>query len=85
MNKMKTVELNVRGQIVIPQEFRHDLNLNARQTLVVIERDNELVIKKQESVLKNILEKEDFSALSEKSLKKVWDNKKDDVWAKYLK
>ncbi len=84
MNKMKTVELGVRGQIVIPQEFRRDLNLGQHETLVVIERDSELIIKKQQSILKNLQDKERFSILSENALKKVWDNKKDDVWSKYL-
>ena len=84
MNKMKTVELGSRGQFVIPQEFRKDLGLKENSTLVVIEKGRELVIKKQDAVLQKLGEIERISTLSEKALKKVWGNKEDDVWEKYL-
>ena len=84
MNKMKTVEIGQRGQVVIPKEFREDLGLKDKSTIVIIENGNELIIKKQSAVLEKIMETERFSMLSEKALRKVWDNKKDDVWEKYI-
>lgn len=79
MNKMKTVEMNARGQIVIPQEFRKDLKLKEDDTLVVFERDEELIIKKQEDVIgKLISDKVFWPDIAEKSLKKIWDTKEED-------
>ncbi|MDP2672197.1 MAG: ribbon-helix-helix domain-containing protein [Nanoarchaeota archaeon] len=38
-----------------------------------------------EKLEKNIKEKAGFLILAEKSMKKIWDNKKDDkIWSKYL-
>jgi len=38
-----------------------------------------------EKLEKNIKEKTGFLILAEKSMKKIWDNKKDDeIWSKYL-
>jgi len=84
MNKMKTVELGSRGQLVIPQEFRKDLDLKEKETLVIIEKGDELILKKQSSVLEKLEEKERLILWSMPALKRVWDNPKDDVWEKYL-
>ena len=80
---MKTVELGARGQFVIPKEFREDLGLKAASTLVIIEKNGELTIKKPDAFIEKF-EAERASAWSEKALKRVWDNPEDDVWAKYL-
>lgn len=84
MNKMKTVELGSRGQLVIPQEFRKDLDLKEKETLVIIEKGDELILKKQSSVLEKLEGKERTSVWSEQALRKIWDNTDDDVWEKYL-
>ncbi len=51
MNKMKTVQLGSRGQLVIPQEFRESLGLKEGETLVLFKVENKLILKKQAAVL----------------------------------
>ncbi len=86
--KIKTVTLGERGQVVIPEEFRIDLKLKKNETLVLIEKNGELIIKKQEAVLRKLSEEDDedffWLKLAEESLKDVWDNEEDNVWSSYL-
>lgn len=88
MNKMKikTVMMNERGVIVIPEEIREDLDLEGRTSLVLIETNNEIIIKKEEDVAKALTHDEDkiWRKLSEESLKRAWE-KEDEVWDKLAK
>jgi len=62
-----TTKMSSRGQIVIPLEMRKDIQKGEK--LIIIKKDNEIIIKKSlpESAL-----------LSEKSFAKTWLNKKED-------
>jgi hypothetical protein len=49
-------------------------------------KDGSLVLQKSEVVSKKLeKEFEHIQALSERSLKKIWDNDKDEIWNDYLK
>ncbi len=88
MNKMKikTVMMNARGVIVIPQEIREDLQLENGASLVLIETNNEIILKKEEDVARALTNHEDkiWKKLSEESLKRAWE-KEDEVWDKLAK
>jgi AbrB family looped-hinge helix DNA binding protein len=62
-----TTKMSSRGQVVIPLEMRHDISEGDK--LIVIRRENEIILKK--SIPENAI-------LSEKSLSKIWLNKKED-------
>ena len=86
---IETIKVSSRGQIVIPDRIRNELNIKEGTKLVLIERGNSIVLEKEDTFLKKInhieLEKLGWLALAESSLKKLWDNKKDnEIWAKYL-
>ena len=85
MIKLKTIQINERGVIVIPEEMREDLGFEGRTTLVLIESGNEIILKKESDVAK-LLSKEDdiWKKLSEESLKRAWE-KEDVVWDKFVK
>ncbi|MCR4369173.1 MAG: AbrB/MazE/SpoVT family DNA-binding domain-containing protein [archaeon] len=74
--------MNNRGQIVIPEEIRNSLGLKGKDTLVLIEKDGEIILRK-ESVVANKIESEDgfWQKISEKSLEGAW-GKEDEVWDK---
>ncbi|MDO8428943.1 MAG: AbrB/MazE/SpoVT family DNA-binding domain-containing protein [Candidatus Diapherotrites archaeon] len=83
--RIRSVVMSDRGQIVIPEEVRQDLNLNGRQALVLIERNNEIIIKKESEVASAVFgktnsfnEKMSSAILSEKKLAKEWLSKKED-------
>ena len=68
-----TTKMSSRGQIVIPIEMRKDINEGEK--LIIIKKDNEIILKK--SIPEDAI-------LSEKSLSKTWMNKKEDETWKNL-
>jgi len=65
-----TTRMSSRGQVVIPLDMREGINEGDK--LIVIRRDNEIILKK--SIPESAL-------WSEKSLAKTWMNKEEDeIW-----
>lgn len=81
IKKLRTVNLNERGQIVIPEDIRKDFGLEEAATLVIMERGNEIVLRKESDVLKLIDEDKFWRLLSREGLESAW-SKEDDVWDK---
>jgi len=80
--RIRTVLMNLRGQIVIPEEMRENLKMKPKEALILIEKGNELILKKESDVAKKILEEDNaWAILSLESLKKAW-GKEDAVWDK---
>lgn len=83
---MKTVKISDKGQIAIPQLIREKMGIYKGDELVLIQLDNKILLEKAEKTEQKV--KEDFKDIlkfSEKSLKKIWDNKEDNIWSNYLK
>ena len=71
----KIIKVTDKGQISLPVGIRDSLDIKQGDELIIIKSNDTLVIKK--------VKKEDFSDLlkhSEKTAKKLWDNKEDEVW-----
>ena len=67
---------------VIPEEMRKSQNLVSKEALVLIEKGNEIVLKKESDVAKQILDEDSaWKILSAETLKKGW-SKEDAVWDK---
>ena len=83
---LKTVSVSEKDQIAIPREIRVLLGIKKGDRLVLTTKNKKLLIQKATNLTKQM--EDDFDDLigySELSLKKLWLNKKDDVWNKYLK
>ena len=65
--EIATTKLSSRGQIVIPEDMRKDLKEGEK--LIVIRKDNEIILKKTV---------DDLALLSEESFAETWLNKKED-------
>ncbi len=65
--QIDTTKMSSRGQVVIPLDMRHDIKEGDK--LIVIRKDDEIIIKKSIS---------EWTILSEKSLAKTWINKEED-------
>ena len=65
--QIDTTKMSSRGQIVIPLDMRKDIKVGDK--LIVIRKDNEIILKK--SIPESAL-------LSEKSFAKTWLNEKED-------
>ena len=68
-----TTRMSSRGQIVIPLDMRKDFNEGDK--LIIIRKDDEIILKK---------EIPETAILSEKSLGKAWLSKKDEEAFAYL-
>ena len=82
---LKTVNVSEKGQIVIPKEIQELLGIQKGDSLVITAKNKKILIQKTTNVEKHI--EDDFDDLlrySESSLGKLWNNKKDNVWGKYL-
>ncbi len=89
LTMIETLKVSSRGQIVIPEELRKELGIKEGTKLILIKEENRIIIEKEAEFLKRLKgidkEKAGWLALAEKSLEKMWDNKKDDeIWKKYL-
>ena len=81
--KMRTVTVNDRGQIVIPEDVRKDLQIKNNSILILIETDGEIILKREQEVITHLNNEETFwKSMSEESFKNSWDDS-DDVWEKY--
>lgn len=87
---MNVVSVSSKGQVVIPERMRKSLGIKAGSRLVFLEKEDSIMIKKEDAVVKQLGEyerKEEIGwlILGEKSLAKVWDNAKDEkTWKKYM-
>lgn len=86
MSILKTVKVSDKGQIALPIEIREMVNIKKGDELIIIQTDRILIIEKAEDISTKIRDEfKDILKFSEQSLKEVWDNKEDDIWASYLK
>ncbi|MFH1752507.1 MAG: AbrB/MazE/SpoVT family DNA-binding domain-containing protein [archaeon] len=82
MSEVEIVTVSERGQIVLPKNVRERMQVSKGSKLLLVERGQKVTLVKAEVLLKDkFLSKgiETFIA-SEKSLKKDWGYKGDDVW-----
>ena len=78
---IRVITVSSKGQVVIPEEFREELNLKKGARLVMIKEGLTLFLKREKDV------KDEFSDLlkiSEKSLEDIWGSEREDIWNKYL-
>lgn len=79
--RIRTVSVNERGQIVIPEDIRKGMGIDSDTTLVLIEQGEEIVLKKESAVLAALDEDIFWKGIAAKSLENAWD-KEDAVWDK---
>lgn len=79
---LRSVTVNDRGQLVIPEEIRSEMGLEGGSVLVLVKRGNEIVLRREEDVLAEL---EGFwPALAERSLERAWDDEEDEVWDEHF-
>ncbi len=71
--QIDTTKMSSRGQVVIPLDMRNGINEGDK--LIVIRKDDEIILKKSIS---------ETAILSEKSLSKAWLSKEDEEAFAYL-
>jgi len=86
---IEVIHVSSRGQIVIPEKVRKNLGIKSGSKLILLEKGEDIILKKEEQVLQHLEDPHQetigWLALAEQSLREVWDNPKDEeVWKKYL-
>ena len=81
--KLRTVSVNERGQLVIPEDIRKDFGIKGGTILVMIEAGDELVLRKESEVIAAVEDKF-WDALSHLAMKNAW-SREDDVWDEIAK
>jgi len=85
---IETIKVSSRGQIVIPERIREQLEIEEGMKLVLINDEGRLILEKEQVFLQKMKENEErqaWIALGEKAFTKVWDNPKDEeTWKRYL-
>ncbi len=83
---MTIVKVSDKGQIAIPQSIREKTGIEKGDKLVLFQVDGKILLEKSKNTEEKVRDDfKDILKLSEKSLKKVWGNKADDIWSEYLK
>ena len=77
--EIKIIKVTDKGQISLPIGMRQALNINQGDDLIVTKTDDSVIIKKVKTD-----DFKDLLVLSESALKKLWDNKEDEIWNSYL-
>ena len=84
--EIKTIKVSEKGQIAIPRIIRKKMGLDKGDELLLFEVDGKIMLEKVKIFSNLIKDKfKDIEKFNENSLKEVWDNKEDDIWATYLR
>ena len=78
---VKTIKVSEKGQIAIPVEIRESASIHTGDVLIMIQEGDKILLEKAEKLGKEV--KDDFRDLLLLSLpvmKKLWDNKEDEIW-----
>jgi AbrB family looped-hinge helix DNA binding protein len=69
----KIIKITDKGQITLPAEFRKKVGAKKGDSLIIIEEQDTLILKKIDSF-------KDLLKHSEKVAEKIWDNEEDEIW-----
>ena len=84
--EIKTVKVSEKGQIAIPTSMRENIGIEQGDELLIVEVEGRILIEKAKKFSRSIQDDfQDILKYNEESLKEVWDNKEDDIWASYLR
>nr|AQS33638.1 hypothetical protein [uncultured archaeon]AQS34293.1 hypothetical protein [uncultured archaeon]AQS34738.1 hypothetical protein [uncultured archaeon] len=84
--EIKTVRVSEKGQIAIPVSMRENIGIEQGDELLLVETEGKILIEKSKRVSQSMIDDfEDILKYNEESLKEVWDNKEDSIWASYLR
>jgi len=84
--KFKSIKVSAKGQITLPTDIQRDIGVKKGDELLLIRKGKKILLEKQENIMTKIQDEfDDIQEFSEISLKKIWMNKKDEIWNQYLK
>ncbi len=83
--QFKKIKVSQKGQIAIPADIQKRMGINKGDELLLISKGKKIILEKPDKIVTQLKDEfKDVEAFSELSLKKIWFNKKDDVWDQYM-
>lgn len=83
--QFKTITVSQKGQIAIPADIQKIMGIKKGDKLLLIQKGKKIVLEIPDEIVDKLEDEfEDIKDLSEHSLKKLWNNKSDDIWNQYL-
>ncbi len=84
--KFRSIKVSAKGQITLPSDIQKEIGIRKGDEILLIKKGGKIILEKPESVAKKFKDEfTDVQSISERSLRKLWMNKGDKVWAQYLK
>ncbi len=84
--KFKTIKVSKKGQIAIPSDIRKALRISEGDELLLVKKGKRIMLEKASELSKELTDEfNDLLSLSESSLRKIWINKGDEIWKRYLR
>ena len=84
--KFKTIKVSKKGQIAIPSDIRKDMGIGEGDELLLVRKGKRIMLEKASELSEELKDEfEDLITLTESSLRKIWDNRGDEIWKRYLK
>jgi AbrB family looped-hinge helix DNA binding protein len=79
--QFKKIKVSQKGQIAIPADIQKRMGIKKGDELLLISKGKKIILEKQDRILTQLKDEfKDMEVFSEHSLKKIWFNKKDDIW-----
>jgi AbrB family looped-hinge helix DNA binding protein len=83
--RFKKIKVSQKGQIAIPTDIQRRMGIKKGDELLLISKGKKIVLEKPDVIMTQLKDEfKDVESFSEHSLKKIWFNKKDDVWDQYM-
>lgn len=84
--KFRSIKVSAKGQITLPTYIQKEIGIRKGDEILLIIKGGKIILEKPERVAKKFKDEfTDVQSLSERSLRKLWMNKDDEIWAQYLK
>jgi AbrB family looped-hinge helix DNA binding protein len=81
----RTVKMTGKGQIVVPKEMRDSLGLKRDSTILLIQKDEDILMKKPDSIRGMLEDFPELRAATERIFGEVWKDEDDKLWESYIK
>jgi AbrB family looped-hinge helix DNA binding protein len=84
--KFRSIKVSAKGQITLPSDIQKEIGIRKGDEIILIRKGEKIILEKSESVAKKFKDEfADVQSVSERSLRKLWLNKGNEIWNHYLK
>lgn len=84
--KFRSIKVSAKGQITLPSDIQKEIGIRKGDEILLIRKGGKIILEKPERVAKKFEDEfADVQFVSERSLRKMWLNKDDEIWNQYLK